>query len=128
MKVLRTAALKPRLRFVLAFALAISPALALAQSAKPDKGLVSAYLIALASDAATTNYNLEHGRNELNPLMRPWAGSRAGRIAGFSFSGAATLGAACLLQRRHPRAARILLIFETADHSAGAAWNLRFRP
>lgn len=100
-----------------------------ANAAAQSKKTVGAYLLALAGDAATTNYAIEHGQHEMNPLVRPWAGSRQGRIVGFSLCGAATLGTAYLLAHtRHRRAAKALLVIETADHGFGAGWNLRRNP
>jgi hypothetical protein len=85
----------------------------------PNKILVPGYLVLTASDAAATECNLESGAgSEVNPLM---PGSRAGRIAYFSATAAAVLGASYVAHRTgHHKWERAILWVGTATEATAS--------
>ena len=86
------------------------------------------------ADVETTRYAISHGAHEINPVMRPFADSRAGM---YTIKGSMNLGVAVLSHRmRHwPRDRRAWKLYRVlgwalpvlwiASQSAAAAHNSR---
>jgi hypothetical protein len=80
------------------------------------------------ADFAVTRDNLANGGRELNPLVRPFAGSTAGLAASFSAQTAGVIGISYMLHRTgHHRLERITPLLNIAGSAVAVGYGLAHR-
>jgi hypothetical protein len=80
------------------------------------------------ADFAVTRNNLANGGRELNPLVRPFAGSTAGLAANFSAQTAGAIGISYIFHRTgHHRLERITPLVNIAGSAVAVGYGLAHR-
>ena len=93
-----------------------------------NKALFSAVAAFSAADFAVTHMNLSNGGRELNPIVRPFAGSNAALAANFAGQTAGVVGVGYLFHRMgHHRLERMAPVANIAASAFAVSYGLAHR-